>query len=191
MIDEVQKVPKLLDTVHELIETKKIKFALTGSSARKLKKQNTNLLADTQSARESVKLQPKFYIFDLGIKRAIESDLDQKMTMGSSPYGRAFEHFVILEAIRLNSYYKKDFKISHYQTNAGGEIDLILSRGSEIIAVEIKSANIIDAVEVRKLARIAEPLKPKRMYYVSQDPISSNIAGVHCVSWKVFFEKEF
>lgn len=34
VIDEVQKVPKLLDIVHHLIETTNIKFALTGSSAR-------------------------------------------------------------------------------------------------------------------------------------------------------------
>ncbi len=45
IIDEVQKIPKLLDIVHHLIETKKIKFALTGSSARKLKRGSANLLA--------------------------------------------------------------------------------------------------------------------------------------------------
>ncbi len=45
IIDEVQKVPKLLDVVHQLIESQKIKFALTGSSARKLKRGSANLLA--------------------------------------------------------------------------------------------------------------------------------------------------
>ncbi|MBY0385342.1 AAA family ATPase [bacterium] len=45
VIDEIQKIPKLLDTVHYLIENKKIKFALTGSSARKLKRGAANLLA--------------------------------------------------------------------------------------------------------------------------------------------------
>lgn len=45
VIDEVQKIPKLLDVVHHLIEAKKIKFALTGSSARKLKRGSANLLA--------------------------------------------------------------------------------------------------------------------------------------------------
>ena len=45
VVDEVQKVPKLLDVVHGLIELKKIKFALTGSSARKLKLGGDNLLA--------------------------------------------------------------------------------------------------------------------------------------------------
>jgi len=38
VIDEVQKIPALLDTIHQIIFKKKQKFALTGSSARKLKR---------------------------------------------------------------------------------------------------------------------------------------------------------
>lgn len=45
IIDEVQKIPKLLDVVHHLIETTSKKFILTGSSARKLKHGGANLLA--------------------------------------------------------------------------------------------------------------------------------------------------
>ncbi len=45
VIDEVQKIPPLLDTVHRLIEETSLKFALTGSSARKLKRGSANLLA--------------------------------------------------------------------------------------------------------------------------------------------------
>jgi predicted AAA+ superfamily ATPase len=45
IIDEVQKAPRLLDQVHSWIEKSKIQFALTGSSARKLKNASANLLA--------------------------------------------------------------------------------------------------------------------------------------------------
>jgi uncharacterized protein len=45
VIDEVQKVPPLLDEVHRLIEGRRLRFALTGSSARKLKRPGVNLLA--------------------------------------------------------------------------------------------------------------------------------------------------
>lgn len=45
IIDEVQKNPKLLDTVHRLVEDTKTRFAMTGSSARKLKRGSANLLA--------------------------------------------------------------------------------------------------------------------------------------------------
>ena len=47
VIDEIQKVPKLLDVVHLLLESDKSdkQFILTGSSAKKLKAAGVNLLA--------------------------------------------------------------------------------------------------------------------------------------------------
>lgn len=47
LIDEVQKVPELLDVVHAVMESsdQKLKFALTGLSVRKLKRGGANLLA--------------------------------------------------------------------------------------------------------------------------------------------------
>ena len=45
ILDEVQRVPELLNEVHRLIENKHWRFILTGSSARKLRRQGVNLLA--------------------------------------------------------------------------------------------------------------------------------------------------
>lgn len=44
VIDEIQKIPALLDEVHRLIEEKNLRFLLSGSSARKLKATGVNLL---------------------------------------------------------------------------------------------------------------------------------------------------
>jgi predicted AAA+ superfamily ATPase len=44
VIDEVQKVPQILDEVHWLIENQRLRFILCGSSARKLKRGQANLL---------------------------------------------------------------------------------------------------------------------------------------------------
>jgi predicted AAA+ superfamily ATPase len=60
VIDEIQKIPELLDEVHRLIETRGWRFALSGSSARKLRRGGINLLGgravtrylDTFSSRE-------------------------------------------------------------------------------------------------------------------------------------------
>jgi len=45
VIDEIQKLPRLLDEVHRLIEEWGIRFLLTGSSARQLKRQGANMLS--------------------------------------------------------------------------------------------------------------------------------------------------
>ena len=45
VIDEIQKIPALLDEIHWLIENKSASFLLTGSSARKIRKTHSNMLA--------------------------------------------------------------------------------------------------------------------------------------------------
>jgi predicted AAA+ superfamily ATPase len=45
IVDEVQRAPALLDEVHRLIEARRLRFALTGSSARTLRRGGVNLLA--------------------------------------------------------------------------------------------------------------------------------------------------
>ena len=52
VIDEIQKLPKLMDEVHRLIEDKNLRFLLTGSSARKLRRQGANMLGGR--AREAL-----------------------------------------------------------------------------------------------------------------------------------------
>jgi predicted AAA+ superfamily ATPase len=51
VIDEIQKVPALLDEVHRLIESRRLRFLLSGSSARKLRRGGTNLLAGRADVR--------------------------------------------------------------------------------------------------------------------------------------------
>ncbi len=57
VIDEVQKIPALLDGVHNLIEQKMdLQFVLTGSSSRKLKNSGVNLLAGRAILKECTHL---------------------------------------------------------------------------------------------------------------------------------------
>ncbi len=51
VIDEIQRLPVLLQDVHSLIEEKQYRFALSGSSARKLKRGQANLLAGRASVK--------------------------------------------------------------------------------------------------------------------------------------------
>jgi predicted AAA+ superfamily ATPase len=66
IIDEVQKLPFLLDEVHNLIESLRITFVLTGSSARKLKRGGANLLGGRARTRHLYSLvYPEIPDFDL------------------------------------------------------------------------------------------------------------------------------
>ena len=76
VLDEIQRVPALLDVVHELIEEKRgYQFVMTGSSSRKLKRHGVNLLA----GRASVRTLHPFMAAELGgsfdFKRALRYGL--------------------------------------------------------------------------------------------------------------------
>lgn len=77
VIDEVQKIPRLLDVAHRLIEERRVRFALTGSSARKLKRGGANLLAGRAA---SYVLSP-FSALELGE----QFRLNQALTTGLLP----------------------------------------------------------------------------------------------------------
>jgi predicted AAA+ superfamily ATPase len=70
VIDEIQKIPQLLDEVHQILFEfeNKYKFALTGSSARKLKKENANMLAGRARYREFFTLTSLELNFDFQIE---------------------------------------------------------------------------------------------------------------------------
>lgn len=76
MIDEIQKVPLLLDEVHRLIEDKKWRFLLTGSSARKLKHGHANLLAGRAWTA---------HLYPLSFSEIPEFNLDRYLQFGGLP----------------------------------------------------------------------------------------------------------
>lgn len=66
VVDEVQKIPELLNEVHRSIEGKGARFLLTGSSARKLKRSQPNLLGGRATQAELLPLTSReIPVFDL------------------------------------------------------------------------------------------------------------------------------
>ena len=77
VIDEVQKVPSLLDEVHRLIEGRGLRFVLSGSSARKLRRGGTNLLAGRATVTH---LHPL-----VSAEMDYEHDVDELLRYGGLP----------------------------------------------------------------------------------------------------------
>ncbi len=70
-VDEIQRIPSLLNEVHRLIEEKKLKFILTGSSARKLKRGGANLLGGRALIKEMLPLLPEEMGGDFDLNRTL------------------------------------------------------------------------------------------------------------------------
>ena len=86
VIDEVQKIPELLDEVHWLIVNQHVQFILCGSSARKLKRSGANLLGGRALRCE---LFPLVYpeIPDFNLLRALNNGLLPRHYQAANPHG--------------------------------------------------------------------------------------------------------
>jgi predicted AAA+ superfamily ATPase len=313
VIDEVQKVPKLLDIAHELIEARGVRFILTGSSARKLKRESANLLAGRAFSyrldplthlelkkrfnlnealsygllpkiyfpemsrpkvtwspeekttylqtyartylREEIQLEqvvrkvepfrnfleiaaqmngkvieysniardvgvdektvaqyfeiledtlvgfylspyhrsvrkrqgnrPKFYLFDPGVKRALDRTLTVPLLPQTAAFGDAFEHFIILEMHKIAQSINPDIRFSFFRTTDGSqEIDLIIERpGLPLALVEIKSSEKIDPKVISKLNVFKDSFKSAEFFVLCRERRARVVEGVKVLPW--------
>lgn len=112
IIDEIQKLPRLLDTVHQLIESRKAKFALSGSSARKLKRGAANLLAGRAFVYHlhpltSSELGPRFDLSDALNWGTLPKLLELPDPSDRKEYLRAYALTYLKEEIQLEQVVRK------------------------------------------------------------------------------------
>jgi predicted AAA+ superfamily ATPase len=85
VIDEIQRLPELLNEVHRLIETFRIRFLLTGSSARKLRRGGINLLGGRARTKYLHPLTYKELRRHFELTKAIERGLIPSIYFSDDP----------------------------------------------------------------------------------------------------------
>ena len=84
ILDEIQKVPFLLDEIHSLIEETDFRFLLTGSSARRLREKGVNLLGGRAGVSYMHPLvYPEVKELDYGLEKVFERGLMPSMYLSS------------------------------------------------------------------------------------------------------------
>jgi predicted AAA+ superfamily ATPase len=301
IIDEVQKVPQLLDEIHWLIENKGLRFILCGSSARKLKRGKANLLGgrawryemhplvsaevsdldllralnrgmipvhymqegyrkslqayvrdylkeevfdegltrnipafsrffdamgyshgeltnytniardcgvDTKTVKEyyqiladtllGTMIEPykkrqdrhvimragKFYLFDVGVAGAITH---RQIAQGKGEqFGRAVEHFILMEILAHRAYRELDYDVNFWRTKSGLEVDFILGKGE--VAVEVKGTSRVDTTDLRPLKTFIQEYRPARAFVVCNERASRAHEDIRIVPWRDFLK---
>jgi len=304
ILDEVQKVPQILDEVHWLIENKGLRFILCGSSARKLRRGHVNLLGgrawryemfplvtaelkhidllhvlnhgmipahylqDDKNYKRSLKAYiqdylkeevfaegltrnipafsrffdalsyshgeltnysniardcgidsktvkeyyqilidtllavridpfkkrqsrniitkaPKYYLFDVGVANYLKRvHLEEER---GREFGKAFEHFILMEMLAYRAYSGKDFEINFWRKKTGLGIDFILADGE--ISIEIKGANRIDIRDFKVLTAFYEEYSPKRIFIVCNEKEKRVHGKIEIIPWNNFLRE--
>lgn len=101
VIDEVQKIPQLLDEVHSLIQRRSIRFILSGSSPRKLKRYEANLLGG-RAVRKVLYPLVSAEVPDFDIVRAVNNGMIPRHYLVENPWERfrAYINVYLNEEIR-------------------------------------------------------------------------------------------
>ena len=150
------------------------------------------LLPFHHSVRKRQSQKSKFYLFDLGVKRALEHTLRVPVQEGTYAFGRAFEHFFILECVRMNDYFRKDYRFSYLRTKDDLEIDLIIERpGEKLLLIEIKSSTTVDEIEISRLRAIKNDLEPCELWVASRESQPRYLDFATIFPWELILEKLF
>lgn len=137
------------------------------------------------SFRKRLSHKPKFYFFDTGIVRALCDMTTVPLRPQTSAYGEAYEHYIILECIRLASYFNLDYRFSYLQTAAEAEIDLIVERpGKSLLCIEIKSSINVTESDIGQFLRLTKDIKNSQAICFSQDRYPKQIHHVTVLPWK-------
>lgn len=299
IIDEVQKVPQLLDEIHWLIENRGLRFILCGSSARKLKRGKANLLGgrawryemhplvsaevadlsllkalnrgmiplhymqaeyrkslqayvqdylkeevfdegltrnipafsrffdamgyshgeltnyaniardcgvDAKTVKEYYQIlvdtllgtmvEPykrrkdrnviiragRFYLFDVGVAGIITNrQIPQEK---GEQFGKAFEHFILMELLAHRAYRELHYEVNFWRTKSGVEVDFILGQGE--VAVEVKGTSRVDSTDLRPLKTFIQEYRPARAFVVCNENAPRMHENIRILPWRDF-----
>jgi len=164
VIDEIQKVPALLDEVHRMIEQERRRFILSGSSARKLRRGGANLLAGRATQLDMFPL--------------VASEVGTPPPFDRIPYGMLPRAYAAARPQRFLSsyvvtYLKEEVQAEALTRNIGG-----FARFLEIAAIH--NAQITNTANIARDAQVAR--QTVQGYF---DVLVDTLLGSWLHAWKL------
>ncbi|MCL5073926.1 MAG: ATP-binding protein [Actinobacteria bacterium] len=163
VIDEIQKVPTLLDEIHWMIENKKITFLLTGSSARKLRRNHANLLAGRAL---------RYQLLPFSCMEVGNINLEEIMISGMLP-----PHFLSEKPLDLIRSYVADYLKEEIAQEA--QIQRIPQFSEFLRIAALTSGELLNYNNVARETGVSS--KIIRSYF---DILESTMLGFRVASWK-------
>lgn len=137
-----------------------------------------------RSIRKAQGQSPKFYLFDTGVIRTLNRQIERPLSDETYNYGSLFEHFVIHEITRRANYAERDWAFSFIRTADDQEIDLVIDRpGMKTLVVEIKSTKAVRAEHTEVVARLGKDIPDSEIVLLSRDTEPKQYGSVRCMHW--------
>jgi predicted AAA+ superfamily ATPase len=138
-----------------------------------------------RQSRKIITKAPKYYLFDVGVANYLRKwHLEEER---GEEFGRALEHFILMELVAFRAYNEKDFEINFWRTKTGLEVDFILAGGE--IAIEVKGASRIDRKDFNALEAFAEEYLPKKNFIVCKEKDKRLHGKIEVIPWRDFLQE--
>ena len=126
----------------------------------------------------------KFYLFDVGVASYLAR---QKPTPGTPEFGRAFEHFLLMEVAAYRAYCRPELDLRFWRTSSGFEVDFIL--GNMEVAIEVKGSNRVHDGDLRGLRALREEHSVRHAVVISlEDERRETDDRIEVYPWQDFLE---
>ncbi len=143
------------------------------------------LKAFTKTRKRKAISRSKLYFFDIGVTNSLAKR--GEIMEGSELFGKAFEHFILLEVRAFLSYTRKNIKMCYWRSTSQFEVDLVLDNQW---GVEIKSASSIQDKHLKGIRALKEEGNIQNFAAVSCDRYERKTQdNITIFPWKFFLEK--
>ncbi len=143
------------------------------------------LEAHQSSFRKRLAQKPKFYFFDTGVARSLARLLSVPLRPQTKAYGDAFEHFIIVECMKLAQYFRPDYRFSYLRTKDDAEIDLIVDRpGEASLLIEIKSAVNVSEESLSSFSRLVADFSDCEAICISDEVRAKRYGKITVMPWR-------
>ncbi len=136
------------------------------------------------SLRKRQSANPKCYLIDIGIWRALTNTFSYGLKSDSVGFGNLFEHFVIAELRAVSRSRKTGFEFFFYRKDDQIEVDLIIERpGQDLVLLAIKSHSMIEERHVKGLNTVAKEYPKAEVICLSLDKNEKQFGRVRAMHW--------
>lgn len=144
------------------------------------------------SFRKRLSTKPKFYFFDMGITRALSRMLSVPLVPSTAGYGEVFEHFIILECVKLRDAQHLEYKFSYLKTKDDVEVDLVVERPGQLpLFIEIKSSSSVTQESISSFFHLSKDFGECEAICICDEPYEKMIDHVRVIPWKIALKRYF
>ena len=127
----------------------------------------------------------KFYLFDVGVANYL---MRHQPRIGSPEFGKAFEHYILMELKAYQAYRNPEMPIAFWRTSTGREVDFLI--GDKELAMKSKASTHVHEGDIDSLKALLEDGPVRKCCIVCLEKQPRQLArDIEVIPWEIFIRQ--